>query len=204
MLIAIAAVLLVCHAAVSFIDPDGSRIVERYALTSDSLREGRWITLVTFNFLHGSWLHVGLNSAFALAFGAAPARLFGRDLRGGLTFVAFFLTCGVLSGLGYALLPHSGPWAAVGASGAVSGLTGATARMLTPGGRLGPPWGRNFIGMTLTWTVMNVILGLTPVGTMYSEGLPIAWEAHLVGYAVGAALVGLFWRLSGRREPITQ
>jgi membrane associated rhomboid family serine protease len=162
------------------------------------LAKGQWVTLATFNFLHADWLHVGMNSAFALAFGAGPARLFGPGVRASLVFLAFFLVCGALSGLGYAMLPQSGPWALVGASGAVSGLMGATARLIGGHG-LGPPWGRAFFSMAGSWVVINLLIGFTPLGQAFAESGQIAWEAHLIGFAVGAALVGIFARLAGWR-----
>src|SRR5512140_1043086 len=38
---------------------------------------GRWPTVVTAMFLHGGWAHAMMNGAFALAFSAPVARLFG-------------------------------------------------------------------------------------------------------------------------------
>jgi membrane associated rhomboid family serine protease len=196
-LVVFVALLLAVHAAVTLFDPSGARIVEPYALSSESLARGRWITLVTYCFLHADWIHVGLNSAFGLAFGAGTARLFGPSLRGALAFLGFFLTCGALAGLGYAALPHAGPWALVGASGGVSGFMGATARMLDHYGRLGPPWGRGFFGMAASWVIVNLLVAFTPLGQAFAESGQIAWEAHLIGFFAGAILVGLFVRAAG-------
>jgi membrane associated rhomboid family serine protease len=180
------------------------RVLADYALTGQGLAARRWAPLFTYMLLHGSWAHVLLNCAFLLAFGAAPARLFGRSWRGSLVFLAFFVTCGVASGLGYAAIQPDHNWAVVGASGAVAGLMGATARMLTPGGRLGPPWGRGFVAMAISWVGLNALFAIGGLGEVLSGGLPVAWQAHIIGFFVGAALVGLFWGLAGRRDPITQ
>lgn len=191
--------LLACHAALAFGLLQQDQIVDAYALTSQSLAGHRWITLISYAFLHSGWMHLLVNTGFLLAFGTAPARLFGDDLRGSAVFTAFFLVCGALAGLGYALVQTSHAWGIIGASGAVAGMAGVTARMLNTNGRLGPPWGRPFFGMTAMWVLINVAIGL--IGF---DGQLVAWQAHLIGYAAGVGLVDIFWRLAGKREPITQ
>jgi membrane associated rhomboid family serine protease len=196
--------LIGVHAALALSPVSEGRVLAEYALTGQSLGARRWVPLFTYMLLHGSWAHVLLNSAFLLAFGAAPARLFGRDLRGSAVFLGFFLICGVAAGLGYAVIQPDRSWAVVGASGAVAGLMGATARMLNPGGRLGPPWGRGFAVMAISWVALNGLLAFGGPAELLSGGVPVAWQAHIIGFFVGAALVGLFWGLAGRRDPITQ
>jgi hypothetical protein len=44
---------------------------------------------------------------------------------------------------------------------------------------------------------VNVVIGWVGLGGV-SAGAPIAWEAHLVGYAVGLILVAPVSRLLGR------
>lgn len=203
-------VLLVCaalvgvHAALWFGHVPASEVLAPYALTGQAMTERRWIPLFTHIFLHAGWTHVLMNAGFALAFGAAPAQLFGRTLRGALVFLGFFLACGAIAGLGYAAIQPDRDWAVIGASGAVAGLMGATSRMLNPGGRLGPPWGRGFASMTVSWVALNALLGFTGIGASLSGGLQIAWQLHIIGYFAGVGLVGLFWGLAGRRDPITE
>jgi membrane associated rhomboid family serine protease len=204
------AVLFVCaaligaHAALTYGPVRYAQVIDQYALTGQAMAERRWLPLFSYMALHGSWMHVALNCVFCLAFGTAPARLFGRDLRGAAVFVGFFLACGAIAGLLYAAIQPDRNWAAIGASAAVSGLMGATARMLHPGGRLGPPWGRGFFSMALSWLVINAFVGLTGLGSGLGPGVPVAWQAHIFGFAVGAGLIDLFWGLAGRRDPITQ
>jgi membrane associated rhomboid family serine protease len=200
----LATLLIVVHAVLAFTPVDGARVLADYALTGQALAARRWVPLLSYMALHGSWAHVLLNCVFLLAFGAAPARLFGRDLRGSSVFVGFFLTCGVIVGLGFAAIQTDHHWAVVGASGSVAGLMGATARMLNPGGRLGPPWGRGFAVMAISWVGLNALLAFGPAATLLAEGVQVAWQAHIIGFFAGAALVGLFWGLAGRRDPITQ
>ena len=166
-------------------------------LTPASLAAGHWETLVTSMFLHGGWPHVLMNAVAALAFGPPVARLFGLGPRGAAVFFAFYLVCGVMAGLGFAALDFRGD-AAVGASGAISGLFGAASRLIQGHGRIGPLFGQTVIGMAIAWAIVNVVLGVVPGWTPGAMGMPVAWQAHLAGYAAGVLLIGPFARLAGR------
>ncbi len=159
---------------------------------------GRWPTVITSIFLHGGWAHAMMNGAFALAFAAPIARLFGPKLEGALLFFGFYLLTGVLANLGYAALHPGGLVPVVGASGAVSGLMGGAARIIGgEGGRPGPMFSRPVLALGAGWIAINVILAV--VGGSFVPGggnAGVAWEAHLVGFAVGALLIGLFARLA--------
>ena len=170
---------------------------DSFALTAEDLDRGRFAPLVTHLFVHADWVHLAMNSAFTLAFGAPVARLLGSGLRGAVVFLVFFILCGVLAALSYAgvasLLPPSDPtqgaWALIGASGAASGLFGATARVIEGRGRLGPIAGRRVVGMTLVWIAINAGLGLMNL-TPGAGGAPVAWQAHIFGFAAGLLLIG--------------
>jgi membrane associated rhomboid family serine protease len=200
--IALVGVLLASHLlrVVTGVDPD------RFALTRDDLVDRDWPPLISYMFVHANWAHVGLNSAFTLAFGAPVARMLGAGWRGAPTFFGFFLLCGIVAALGYAglLAVFAGPgdgdgWALVGASGAASGLMGASARLIEGRGRIGPIGGRVVVGMTLAWVAVNAILGLSGL-TPGTGGAPVAWQAHIVGYAAGLLLITpAVWVAKGSR-----
>jgi membrane associated rhomboid family serine protease len=57
--------------------------------------------------------------------------------------------------------------------------------------------GRTVLGMAAAWTLVNVVLGVSGL-TPGAEGMPVAWQAHLAGYAAGVLLIGPFARLAGR------
>jgi membrane associated rhomboid family serine protease len=167
-----------------------------WALTRAGLVAGRWLTLLTCMFLHASWTHVLMNSVAIVAFGPPSARLMGTDARGAGVFYAFYLTCGVLAGLGFLAVTPTSADPVVGASGAVSGLLGAASRLIEGRGRIGPIFGPTVLGMAAAWTIANVILGVTGL-TPGAAGVPVAWQAHLAGYLAGVLLIGPFARLSG-------
>src|SRR5579862_5202445 len=111
-------------------------ILSAYAFAPTNLAPGRWETVITSIFLHGSWAHAMMNGAFALAFSTPLARLFGPKLEGALLFFGFYVLSGVLANLGYAAAHPGGHGLVVGASGAVSGLMGAAARLIGGNGRV--------------------------------------------------------------------
>jgi membrane associated rhomboid family serine protease len=179
---------------------------EPFALTRPDLEAHRYFGLVSYIFVHASWAHVLTNSAFTLAFGVPVARLMGSRARGAIVFFAFFLLCGVAAAIGYAgvvdvqtVLGHGErPWALVGASGAASGLMGAAARLIEGRGRIGPILGRTSLAMTGAWIAVNAVLGLSGL-TPGAAGMPVAWQAHILGYFAGLILITPMARLAGAR-----
>ncbi len=197
------AILIGAHAARLWLGIDP----ERFALVAGDIGAGRWISLVSHMFIHASWAHVLMNSVFILAFGAPVARFLGQGARGALVFAVFFLACGIVAGAGFAAMAAqlarvglaSPDWALVGASGAASGLMGAAARLIEGRGRLGPVGGRAVVGMTLSWILVNVVLGATGL-TPGTAGAPVAWQAHIIGYFAGLLLISPLSRLA-RADP---
>jgi membrane associated rhomboid family serine protease len=179
----------------------------RFAFSPDQLDTGRWAGLFTALFMHGSWGHVLFNSVFAVAFGAPVARLFGLGVRGVVGFFAFFLICGVIGNLGFALVHAHGRTPVIGASGAIAGFMGAASRLLdrrTPDGGvagLAPFTSRTVVAMAAAWVTINVVVGVLGVDIGFgAAGQPVAWEAHLFGYAAGLLLIGPAARLLGWRR----
>lgn len=165
-------------------------VLMRYGFSPAAFDMGARETLITALFLHGGWAHALLNGSFALAFAPPVSRRFGSRAAGVAGFFVFYLMCGALGNLGYALVNPGSTGVLVGASGAVAGLMGAASRMMAGrGGELGPMLSRPVISMALAWVVVNMIVAL--VG--FAPGLgdaSIAWEAHLAGYAAGLLLIG--------------
>ena len=191
--VAIAGVILACYAAQGLAS-DGA---VGLALFPQRVMAGDPAGLLTSLFLHGSWAHAGMNAAFALAFGAPVARLFGGRRKGIAAFFIFYLLCGLLAGLTFVLAHRNGLQPVVGASGAVAGLMGATSRLLDPPGELGSPFTRQSMSMAAAWIIINLLMSATGL-TPGAGGAPIAWEAHLGGFAAGLLLVGPFDRFLRR------
>lgn len=146
------------------------------------------ISLVSHGFLHGGWLHVGMNMAAFLGVGHAISQVAG--IRASL--VCFFLsviagaiTLGLLSDI-------TGPL--VGASGGVFGLLGMLTAWEERALRLSglsrrPVWSR-IAGLV----VLNIVLFI-------GLGGYVAWEAHLGGFLAGWAVAYLYPPVPHRGVP---
>jgi len=198
--VALIGLLIVAFLVQSYVGVD--RMVADWGFAPHDLADGRYATLFTAIILHGGWLHLAANGAFALAFATPVARRLGEDARGVLAFFGFFLVCGVIGGLGYWAGDPGGVAPEIGASGAVAGMMGAASRLLgQPHGELAPFRSRSVIGMAVGWVIANVIFGLVFVGLAPgSGGAPIAWQTHLAGYAAGLVLFAPLLSLIGRRH----
>jgi membrane associated rhomboid family serine protease len=172
--------------------PDGGL---GWALRPSMLLDGAWWQLVTVMLLHGSWGHVAMNAVGALTFGAAVARLL-PGARGVLAFLAFYITCGVVSGLGYAMIHPDSGQALVGASGAVFGLIGGATRLLGGGGRVLALTDRRVVTASFAWLGINAFVGLIGFAPG-AGGASIAWEAHAAGFVAGLLLIAPWARLYG-------
>src|SRR3954471_13936429 len=150
---------------------------------------GRWPTVITAIFLHGGWAHAMMNGAFALAFASPLARLFGPKIEGALLFFSFYVLTGVIGYLIFGLIHFGSHIPVVGASVAVSGLMGASVRLMGGHGRLGPIFSKPVLSMGAGWVVVNLIIAV--VGGSFipgAGGAGVAWDAHIAGFVVGVLL----------------
>lgn len=137
----------------------------------------------------------------ALVVGEPVVKRLGKSVRGRLTFFSFFLVCGVLAGVGFAALNPLGSLPAVGASGAICGLWGAAARIdAGPEGNLVPLRSRAVAEHVVQLIKDNLILVTLFLALAFFSHLKvgIAWQAHVVGFAVGLLLIGPALKLAGR------
>jgi membrane associated rhomboid family serine protease len=163
-------------------------------------------TFVTYAFIHGDLMHLGVNVVGLLPFGTAVARRFGPA-----RFLALFAataTAGAITHLathGRELVPM------IGASAAVSGFMAAAIRFaFQKGGPLGmfrrtdpaayripaAPLSvalRDFrvLAFLIVWFGFNTLFG---IGSVNMPGVEqtIAWQAHIGGFLAGLLLFALF------------
>jgi membrane associated rhomboid family serine protease len=141
------------------------------------------LTLVTYMFLHGGWMHLVGNMLFLWVFGDNI-----EDAIGHVRFAIFYVLCGLAGGLTHILSAPESTVPLIGASGAVAGIVAAYL-MLRPcarvtvllfGGiplRLASYWVLGFWALTQFWNVLFGDLGST------------AWWAHIGGLGAGAVLI---------------
>jgi membrane associated rhomboid family serine protease len=148
------------------------------------------LTLVTYMFLHGGWLHLTGNMLFLWVFGDNI-----EDAMGHLRFVMFFLMCGIFAAVVHTyMMPHS-DLPLIGASGAVAGVIAAYL-ILHPKVKVWvlALW-RVPIKITAAWALGIWILA--QFANLLLEGEEaVAWWAHVGGLVAGGVLI-LFMRRRG-------
>jgi len=143
--------------------------------------------ILTYMFMHGSWWH--------LLFNMYALWMFGKELEnawGAKKFLNFYLICGLISCIVYALMPYAGfgtfNSVMLGASGAVYGVLVGFG-MMNPNSvlvLLFPPIPLKAKYFVMILIAIDVYFGLT------NSGSNIAHFAHLGG-ALGGFLLMKFW-----------
>ncbi|MBI2818893.1 MAG: rhomboid family intramembrane serine protease [Acidobacteria bacterium] len=148
---------------------DGYTLVRFGAKYGLLIEAGEWWRFVTPIFLHGSLLHLGMNSWVLYDLGPTVESLYGRQR---------YLVLYVLSGIGGNLLSYWwSPYSlSIGASGSILGLVGA---MITYGYRNRSRLGESVRNMYVRWAIYVLIFGfLVPF---------IDNAAHIGGLLAGMA-----------------
>jgi len=135
----------------------------------------------TYQFLHGGWVHVGVNMLSLAAFGAPVERILGPR-----RFVAFYLSAGIVAGLVHVLFFLDSTDPVVGASGAISGVFGAVLMLLRSSGRLS-----SLLPVAGIWIALNIFFGYFGA-TPGAGGEPVAWLAHIGGFVYGLVAIRFF------------
>jgi membrane associated rhomboid family serine protease len=157
---------------------------------------------VTTQFLHGGFFHVLANMWTLWIFGDNV-----EDRMGPLRYLAFYLICGVASGLLHVVTNLDSTVPTIGASGAIAGVLGAYLR-LYPRSRILtmipifiipffvelPAY--FFLGV---WFFSNLLNGTFSIGGRAAAG--VAWWAHVGGFLTGVALCPLFLRRASPPTP---
>ena len=164
-------------------------------------------TFITYMLLHGDWTHLIFNGLWLLAFGSAVAWRIGAE-----RFIAFTLCCGVAGALLHLALHWGQLVPMIGASAAISGHMAAAIRFVFraagPFGALGQPGEaqrrvplasiietfqeKRSLAFLAVWLLINLGLGLGAI--TLDDGVGVAWEAHIGGFAFGLFFFGLFDR----------
>lgn len=156
------------------------------ALSGDAVTGGFMppsFSLVTYMFLHGSWIHVLMNMLFLWVFADNIEDALGRS-----RFLVFYLLCGIAGGAAHALAAPQSNVPLVGASGAIAGVIAAYL-MIRPCAKitvlifgfipikLASYWVLGFWILTQVWHVFSL------------DKSDTAWWAHVGGLVAGAALI---------------
>lgn len=170
-------------------------------------------TFFTYALLHGSWMHLGVNIVWMVAFGTPVLRRFGV-----LRFI-FLSLASAAAGAALHLATHWGEAAPmIGASAAISGQMGAAVRFAFQRHVLlgfarddDARWRQPAVPLTaafadirvlafvVVWFGVNIVFGATSI--MPGVDSPIAWQAHIGGFLVGFLLFRFFDPISSRAGP---
>ena len=162
-------------------------------------------SFLSYAFLHASWAHVLMNSAWLLAFGSLVARRLGS-----VRFVCLFAISAIGGATAHYLSHTDDVMPMIGASGAVSGIMAAAIRFVFQPGESLSGFSLNAVGtyrapalplvqtfrdrrtlrFILLWLGINIATGLAGLPLGLTEGT-IAWEAHLGGFLFG--LLAFSW-----------
>ncbi|UYN98453.1 MAG: rhomboid family intramembrane serine protease [Devosia sp.] len=149
-----------------------------------------WATLVTYAFLHADWLHLLTNMLFLWVFGDNI-----EDALGHVCYLIFYVACAVLAALAHLLFNLDGNGPLIGASGAVAGVMGAYILLY--------PHARVFVLARIVIPIPLPVPAFWMLGFWIATQLfyallgsdePVAWWAHLGGFAAGLALAPLLKR----------
>ena len=155
-------------------------------------------TLVSSQFLHGGWLHIGFNMLYLAIFGNNIEDSLGHN-----KFIIFYLTCGVLAGLTHWFFDMESLVPTLGASGAIAGVMGAylikypKAQIITL-----LPLGIIFFTVRIPaifflgyWFLMQTMSSLASLSMTSTAGGGVAYLAHSGGFIFGiiiGPMMGLF------------
>lgn len=158
---------------------------ERWGVVPVELLSGKpraALTAVTALFVHGSWLHLLGNMLFLYVFGVMVEERMGH-----LQYLLFYLGCGSLALLAYAIAHADSGQTLVGASGAISAALGAFL-YLFPKARVTSLFPFLFF-LPLrfpAWVVLPFWVALQwAAAGQERQGPGVAYLAHLVGFSLG-------------------
>lgn len=181
-IIAVCAIVFIleCLTGLSPLTGGGRSVVENVlAYYPHAILTAPW-SVITVNFVHANILHIASNMVSLFFVGVPLERYLGRA-----RFAAVFFISGIGAVVGVDFFANE---EVVGASGAIFGILGA---LLVFNRR---------IGISLQQLVFLVVFNLA-----ISFAVPgIAWQAHIGGLIVGAALGLLLLRTSAIRRRVAQ
>ncbi len=146
------------------------------------------VSPVTYMFLHGGWMHIGVNVTALMAFGAGMERIMGAR-----RMLAFYFLTGIIAAFTHALVYPHATVPVIGASGAISGLFGGILIVMADAGLMGgdaadgarKPRYKVLLPIIVLWILAAALFGYTGMPGVAS---PIAWTAHIGGFVAGLLL----------------
>lgn len=150
-------------------------------------------TFLTHIFLHGGWLHLGLNVLFLAWVGRYVEWVTGRA-----ALIAIFLAGGIIGGITQVLAGPTDTLPVVGASGAIAAVFGAYA-VLFAQSRVAS---RRFLGLAISGETLTALwyaatwiaLQLLTAVAFHGGGMQVAIWTHIGGFITGLLIARIWGR----------
>lgn len=173
-----------------------ARFMHPHWAAAQGFPAGAYWSLVTYQFLHGGWLHIIGNMWALWIFGDNV-----EDAMGHGRFAGFYLLCGVLAALTQVLTQPNSTLPSIGASGAIAGVLGAylllypTARIVVLLPILFFPFFFELPAVLYLgfWFLLQLFSGTRALAAPGQVG-GIAFWAHVGGFVSGLLLCRVFAR----------
>jgi membrane associated rhomboid family serine protease len=163
-------------------------------------------TFLTYSLLHANLSHIGFNVLWLLPFGSALARRFGAA-----RFFLFMAMTAIAGALAHLVTHEHAVAPMIGASASVSGAMAAAIRFAFARGSFlsfsrgdaeaaarvpALPLTRalrdpRVLGFLAVWFGINIVFGIGSIA-IGSDGVSVAWQAHIGGFLAGLLLFSLF------------
>ncbi len=170
-------------------------LFNNWALQPVDVSHGREIyTLISYQFLHGGFMHLAGNMLFLWIFGDNM-----EDELGHIGFLAFYLATGAAAGFMQVVADPNSFIPTVGASGAIAGVMGGYL-LLFPKAKI------DVLLLIIiffkifsfrAWVVLGIWFGFQVWSTLNGGDSGVAWLAHVGGFIAGVALMLPFWLRKG-------
>lgn len=146
-------------------------------------------TLITFSFLHGGWLHLGVNVVLLVAMGSGLEKTIGVK-----NYVLIYFGATLFAVLTHLALYPNSFMPIIGASGGISGIFGAMLYMMNQDNSLNPLKSNRRL-----LTIIGIYIGITILAGLLGgpDGSSVAWIAHIGGFLAG---LGIMMVLLKRRK----
>lgn len=142
------------------------------------------LTLISYAFLHGGWLHLLGNMLFLWVFGDNI-----EDSMGHLRFLLFYLLCALAAALTHAVMDRGSEIPLIGASGAIAGILGAYLVLHPRVKVLVLMFGRLPLRLPV-WLLLPLWFGFQFFSLSLTGGEDnTAWWAHIGGFIAGMLLI---------------
>jgi membrane associated rhomboid family serine protease len=155
-------------------------------------------------FFHGDWLHIGSNMLYLWVFGDNL-----EDRLGKIFYLPFYFLCGFAAVFAQVIIDPNSPIPVVGASGAIAGVLGGYI-VLYPQARVRTLIIFYFITFREIpaifllgfWFFLQLLNGVASLGVETAGG-GVAFFAHIGGFVMGAAIMGVYRLIFGAPVIVT-